>query len=284
MSFCDHPNISIIVSNYCYAQYFDRFFSALLAQEYDLTLVEVIVVDDGSADDSLDKLDVWQTRDRFGAFRIVPIEYLGKPGLVRNVGLNMARGRYFVCIDPDDIPLPQFLPACLRGLETRRQAAVIYSDYVCRTEETENVVCQPDYSVVLLAHQNIVSPPAMFRRHVWEQSDGFRGNTGYEDWDFWVQAAANGFGFPHIPEPLYVYCSHDQGFFSRAKKDDGIAKARIVLNNKGFFEKEVVRWAYGVLRNDAQTPSFQRGIIPGKEELELVRRMVSGNVGHRGVC
>jgi glycosyltransferase involved in cell wall biosynthesis len=178
------PDISIIVPNYCYAHYFDRFFTALQAQEYDLSRVELIVVDDGSTDDSLDRLGGWQARNLFGSFRIAPIDHLGRPGLVRNVGLKMARARYLVCIDPDDILLPRFLPTCHRVLKERPDAAVVYSDYVRRTDTTENVIHLPDCLPALLAQQNIVSPPAMFRRRVWKQSRGFRANTGYEDWDF----------------------------------------------------------------------------------------------------
>lgn len=268
-----NPLLSIIIPNYCYSLFFRRFFTALFAQDVDFSKIEVVFVDDGSSDDSLANAHVWQKQAPCGWFEIISISHTGRPGAVRNVGLRIARGEYLVCIDPDDICLPGFLSANMHALVTHPGAGIVYTDYVVRSANEERVVHLPEFCPEVLAQQNIVSPPAMMRRYVWEQSQGFRTNTDYEDWDFWIQAAGNGFGFFHVSHPLYVYSVHEESFFSRARKLDGQAKALIVLNNKKFFPKEVVLWAYGVLRGDVWAASLSRGIIPGKEDVVKLRAL-----------
>ena len=267
--------LSIVITNYCYSRYFERFFTALFAQDVDFSRIEIVFVDDGSEDDSLAMAHGWRKRAPCRWFNVVPIKHTGRPGAVRNVGLRGARGKYLVCIDPDDICLPGFLSANMRALVAHAEIGIVYTDYVMRSATEERVVHLPEFCPKLLAQQNIFSLPAMMRRYVWEQSQKFRANTDYEDWDFWIQAAGNGFGFFHVSHPLYVYSVHEESFFSRARKLDGQAKALIVLNNKRFFPKEVVLWAYGVLRGEVWAAPLSRGIIPGKEDVLKLRALAA---------
>ena len=77
---------------------------------------EVILVDDGSTDNSVDLV-----RRRFfeaidcGAFKVISIKNSG-PGEARNVGVREACGRYVAFLDSDDFVLPNFIEKILDAL------------------------------------------------------------------------------------------------------------------------------------------------------------------------
>lgn len=94
----DRPLVSIIIPNYNYARYLPKAIDSALAQTY--SPIEVIVVDDGSTDDSRAVIQ------SYGA-RIVPIM---KPnaghGSALNAGYAACRGEIVVFLDADDELVP----------------------------------------------------------------------------------------------------------------------------------------------------------------------------------
>lgn len=89
--------ISIIVPVYNVYDYLDRCVKSLTTQTYQN--IEIILVDDGSSDDSGKLCDLWRKKDS----RIVVI-HKKNGGLsdARNAGINIAKGKYYSFIDSDD--------------------------------------------------------------------------------------------------------------------------------------------------------------------------------------
>lgn len=89
--------VSIIVPIYNGADYIDVFFNCIKRQNY--TNLEVILVDDGSLDNSYEKcLKYADSLDCVKAYR----KENGGPGSARNYGLNKATGDYLTFFDVDD--------------------------------------------------------------------------------------------------------------------------------------------------------------------------------------
>lgn len=269
------PLISVMVANYNYGRHFQQFFEALAAQTLDLSRVEVIMADDGSTDGSPALARAWGEWLPVSRFELLELRHHGLPGPVRNQVFAQARGEYLVYLDPDDAPAPRFLEACLEALTAHPQAGLAYTDCIHREGEAERRICAPEYDPGLLRIQNILTTTALMRRQVWDQSRGFASNTAYEDWDFWVQAAASGFGGVRVPEPLYVYCVHGNNYSRRAQEQDGPAKARLVLNNPDFFDSAVRAWALGLLRGAAWAAPFGRGLIPRPQDVARLRAIAN---------
>ncbi|WP_415712787.1 glycosyltransferase family 2 protein [Maridesulfovibrio sp.] len=262
--------LSIIIPNYNYGRFADRLFGSIAAQTVSLAEVEIIFVDDGSSDDSLKQARKWAGRIDCSNFLILTPPRSGRPGPVRNHGLDQASGRYLLCFDPDDELQPDFLEKSINLLEATPKISVVFSDYREVSPEKTFVRILPDFNPLHLRTQNTVASAAVYRRELWDGGVRYRENTAYEDWDYWVQCLMAGGKFRRLPRPLYVHHIHELNFSYQAEKEDGVAKAMIVLNNPGFFHDSVVRWASDHLYRRAHAPSFRRGYIPTAEELSML--------------
>ncbi|MBD5105735.1 MAG: glycosyltransferase family 2 protein [Lachnospiraceae bacterium] len=66
---------------------------------------EVLIVDDASTDDSLDKVrELVRTLNRKTLFQVIACEQNGRAGSARNIGIQRAKGEYVLFIDQDDYP------------------------------------------------------------------------------------------------------------------------------------------------------------------------------------
>lgn len=89
--------ISIIVPIYNVEKYLARCIESLIAQTY--TQLEIILVNDGSRDSSLEICQEYAARDS----RIVVIDKENEGvAIARNTGIDRAKGEYVAFIDPDD--------------------------------------------------------------------------------------------------------------------------------------------------------------------------------------
>ncbi|MDD4952304.1 MAG: glycosyltransferase family A protein [Desulfovibrionaceae bacterium] len=280
------PALSIVIPNHDYGSCLPGLFAALGKQSLGLERTEILFVDDCSSDGSLDLAKALGRGLACQGFEALSSPRRGRPGPVRNLGLTRARGDYLLCMDPDDLPEPGFMSACLRALAARPDAGLAATDYWHEEGSGRRLVGLPHWDPGLLRVQNVLSPCVMIRRAVWEKSRGYRDNTAYEDWDFWVQAAANGFAAALVNEPLFRYRAHPGSYSERARAEDGRAKAMIVLNNPKFFPLAVRRWAAALTNGEPWALPFGRGLIPGPGQvrtmLDIAARAADQVQGGRG--
>ena len=93
----DLPLISVIVPVYNVEKYLNRCVESIVGQTYDN--LEILLVDDGSTDNSGILCDVWSERDE----RVQVIHKKnGGAGAARNVALDMAKGEFVGLVDSDD--------------------------------------------------------------------------------------------------------------------------------------------------------------------------------------
>ena len=108
------PSFSVIVANHNHAALVGRAVASVLAQEYPAALREVIVVDDGSTDDSRERLEAWRHHD---GVKLVFQENRGQTAAFA-AGLAAARGDYVCLLDADDRCHPNKLAAIAQHLAT----------------------------------------------------------------------------------------------------------------------------------------------------------------------
>ena len=92
-----NPLLSVIIPVFQVESYIDDCLKSLHEQSYDN--IEIIIINDGSYDGSLDKCKQWQKKD--SRIFITTIKNSGVSH-ARNVGLNIAQGELITFLDPDD--------------------------------------------------------------------------------------------------------------------------------------------------------------------------------------
>lgn len=97
--------ISIIVPIYNVEKYLDSAITSILNQTFPIEKIEVILVNDGSTDSSVEIIN--QYTERLKNFKVIHLESSsGAAGKPRNLGIEQAKGKYLMFLDPDDLYVP----------------------------------------------------------------------------------------------------------------------------------------------------------------------------------
>lgn len=114
------PLISILIDTYNYGRYVEEAIESVLAQDFHVDEREILVVDDGSTDDTAERVR------RFGS----AINYFRKPNggqaSAFNFGLRRAKGKYVALLDADDYWLPGKLSRVAEEFEKHPDAGMLY--------------------------------------------------------------------------------------------------------------------------------------------------------------
>jgi glycosyltransferase involved in cell wall biosynthesis len=114
------PYFTVLIDTYNYGHYVEEAVSSVLAQDFPAEEREILVVDDGSTDDTAERLR------KFGD----AIRYLQKPNggqaSAFNYGFERARGDVVALLDADDIWLPEKLRQLHQAFEKNPSAGMLY--------------------------------------------------------------------------------------------------------------------------------------------------------------
>lgn len=95
------PDVTVVVGVYNAMPYFLQCLDSVDKQTIGPKRLELVVVDDGSTDSSGDEAEKFAARSEIPV-RVVRQQNSGGPSKPRNVGMEMARGRYIFFLDADD--------------------------------------------------------------------------------------------------------------------------------------------------------------------------------------
>ncbi len=94
-----NPLVSVVISNYNYSKFVHEAIDSVLAQTY--KKLEIIVVDDGSTDNSLEIIAGYSSK-----IKVISKQNAGVSS-ARNIGLSQAKGEYICFLDSDDVWRPE---------------------------------------------------------------------------------------------------------------------------------------------------------------------------------
>lgn len=196
--------VSVVIPTYNYARYIGEAIDSALAQT--LPPIEVIVVDDGSTDDTQAVLAAYGDR-----IRVLRQENEGV-AIARNSGIAAARGEYVAFLDADDVWKPRKLELQMARFD--ESIGLVH----CGIESGETVqLPRVDGHVadaLLLLEADVIHGPGstvVVRKRVAEEVGGFDGGlAASEDWDFCYRVALR-HRVAHVAEPLVTYRKHGTG-------------------------------------------------------------------------
>jgi glycosyltransferase involved in cell wall biosynthesis len=200
------PLITVVVLCHNYGRFLAEAIDSALAQTY--PNVEVLVMDDGSTDDSL------EVAARYGE----RIRVLSHPnmGLERtcNRAVGEVRGEYFAFLSADDAFEPRYLEELWNALRRSPEAAYAYCRPLFFGAREGPMRCLPFSAYFLVRRTNFVNACALTAKADYLAAGGYAEDLGehaLEDWDFWLRMLELGRRGTYVREPLLRWRRHGEG-------------------------------------------------------------------------
>jgi GT2 family glycosyltransferase len=202
------PVVSVVMPAFNAARYVDHAIDSVRGQT--VGSLELLVVDDGSTDDTTGVVERHAAVDR--RIRVFRQTNSG-PGPARNVAFRAARGRFLAFLDSDDAWAPTFLEKQLSLLERRRDVDVVFGNAWNRGGPLDGRPARPTapderrlHLADILADDTLHFIMSVCRREVVETVGGFDpAFLTNEEYEMWLRAGLAGFAFARNPEPLGWY-------------------------------------------------------------------------------
>lgn len=191
------PKVSVICTCYNHEQYVTESLQSVMDQSY--SNYELIVVDDGSGDNSVQVIDNFLVEHPEVKF----IRHKENQGLCKafNTAFEFCTGDYIIDLAADDVLLPERLSNGVNAFaQLDERWGVIFSDaewvdqhgrhlYFHSQKFPHHTIPQGDIYKDLIERYFICSPTMMFRRSVLKALDGYDETLTYEDFDFWIRSS-----------------------------------------------------------------------------------------------
>lgn len=197
-------DISVIVTNYNYSKLIRRCIRSLLNQNIDPKNYEIIIVDDFSKDNSIDVIEGFSNYENVKLIKNK--KNLGVGG-ASQVGLENARGKFFVRVDSDDFVQPPFLYMLYNFLKFNPNYIAVSCDYF-ETSNDEKILGIKSFQ------KDFLACGIMFRTSYLEIIGSYNKEKRiFEDKDLFSRIEKN--KIYHLECPLYNYVKHENSLTSK---------------------------------------------------------------------
>src|SRR5512145_2898376 len=206
---CRRKLASIIIPTYNQARYLPEAIESAIAQTY--PALEIIVVDDGSTDETPNLLRAYATQ-------ITTLRQENR-GLAaaRNTGWRAAYGDYLLFLDSDDRILPDKVERHIERLNANPHWALDYSAWQHLTQDGCHVFGESHplwqgnlLQALLLREFFFYASSAVIRHTCLKQVGGFNETLRWnEDADLWLRLAKAGYSFGYLDQALLQYRVHN---------------------------------------------------------------------------
>jgi glycosyltransferase involved in cell wall biosynthesis len=212
------PEVSVIIPTYNSAQFLDEALQSVFDQTF--KDFEVIVVDDGSTDQTKQVLDKYGDRIRY------IFQENGGPAKARNRGIKASSGKYVAFLDADDIWLPLKLKKQVNTFRHRPELAMVFTEHCLFNERgvyktslgKKKKLLKGDIARNIFLHSGVATSTVMVRKDVFSEIGLFEEALYIaEDDNMWIRIAAN-FKVELIDESLLKHRSHPQSIMTDKRK------------------------------------------------------------------
>lgn len=192
------PEISVVICTYNRAKYLELGINSVINQTF--TDWELIIVDDGSQDDTFEKVNPYL--EKFHNIRYLKHKNK-KQCYAKNAGIQASFGKYLTFLDSDDTYKPNHLESRLAYMKDHPEIDLIEGGFFCEEEIIVADYYQPGKLINL--RECVLGPTFFGKRHVFFGLQGFKHMTYGEDTDLWERAEKT-FRTQKITVPeTYVY-------------------------------------------------------------------------------
>ena len=268
------PLVSVIIPNYNLEKFVGQAIESALAQTY--PAVEVVVVDDGSTDNSRAVLDryVQQAPDRV---RVI-YQANGGVALARMRAIEDTRGEFIVPLDSDDYLHPEAIAVWMQYRSEHPQYVVIYSGfYRVDTENTvlyevlphqqRNEPVEGNILATLLNGNTVTASTSLIERARLLEVGGYvskatlHNGRGHDDYFLMLRLAAAGYAFGYVARPLLYYRDTPNSISKDTIPFVANRQASLAVVFQEYPQSTVAAFEEGLHRRNAQLEAMHQQLL-----------------------
>ncbi len=209
------PLVSIIITSYNYSKYIEKAIDSCIEQDY--LNKEIIIIDDGSTDETSKILDKYKNK--------VSVYLQNNQGLEKtaNYGINISKGDYWVRLDADDYLDKNFLTEIVK--EINKNFCFYYSNY--KIVDSKNDILQniklPSFNKKeILSRGDFLASGTLVRKLSSFEVGLYNNNVyncGLENYEFIIKLILNNNKGKHIKKNLWNYRQHNKSLSFKKRNE-----------------------------------------------------------------
>jgi glycosyltransferase involved in cell wall biosynthesis len=270
------PRVTVVIDTYNHGHLIEEAIDSVLSQEFPADQMEILVIDDGSTDDTAERVKKYGAR----------LEYFRKPNggqaSAFNLGVPRAQGEIVALLDGDDYWLPDKLRSIVAEFDAHPETGLVYHslrEYCANTGKFQELVFTPisgflpsDIKQVILFDWMYTSCIS-FRRDLLEQflpiPEGLRIQA-----DGYLCVLAMLFApIIAIERPLGIYRIHGKNLFSNIPGETDARRVQRRIDSSREMVKALTVWltshGYDIRRPEARMSILRWVLMAEREEFLL---------------
>lgn len=266
--------VSVVIPCFRCAATIDDAVASIVAQT--LRPAEVLLVEDGSGDDTLENLHRIAGAHENGWIRVIELPDNGGPSRARNAGWQQSRQTYIAFLDADDSWGPRKLELQMAALEADPDIALIAHRMIMRPRGAGVPELRPPLRTQIIGRRRVLfhNPfptasvvlrrdlPFRFDKDVWHS----------EDYLLWSQIVFSGYRCAKIDQVLAIWNERDRGASGLSDDLAAIHRARCGLRRKLMQEGLISLPEYVFARAIGVLSRIRRSLMPHLRGRGLYRR------------
>lgn len=198
--------VSIIIPCYNSEEYIQECIESVLKQDY--KNIEIIVIDDGSTDNSVEKLKPY-----LNIIILITQENQGAC-VARNKGLEVATGEFIKFLDSDDYLAPGIIKSQINKMKDLDSNEIIFGDltqkYGNNYIEKKYTCINKTFAIEHLINNGVITSLPLHRKKLLDHIGGFDIRfKNCQEWNLHIRLVASGVNFIYSSENVYFQRFHD---------------------------------------------------------------------------
>ena len=222
------PRASFVIPAYNAERWLSK--TIFSCRQQTVKTIEIIVVNDGSTDDTRAIVDFHAKADD----RVIPVHLDNNVGRseARNIGNDKARSEVILVLDADDMATPNRVKETLAAFEAKKADLVYGSFWVIDSmgNAVRKIICNPFDPIIskekklnFICHSTVAYTKKLAKEIRYESGDYAR--LGLDDWKLQWDAFKKGFVIKNIRSPLAFYRVSD-GTVSSTRNEEEVSKVK----------------------------------------------------------